>query len=542
MRRRLLVRALAEKGVVRDIDPQDLPGNVVSLAFNCRFKDGRIERIQQPRAIRSDIEPTLTGIYGYRSVTGSDRVFMFADNNDIFELGPVPDYDLLPVHGTAPEWPTNGGDSQWTFSTLGDVLYANRPYNAPLVLQPNAVNFTTLPNMDSDWRARVVRTIGDYVVAFGVTKGSVDFPSMVKWSDNTLYGQAPATWDTTVATNNAGENVLAELDSGIVDAAPLGDRMIIYSQRQVIQMTQTGDTFVFRFQTLFSEGGAIAPNCAVEVNGRHYVFGDTDIYVHDGINKQSIAEGRVRRAIFDTLDYETRHHCFVYHNPASSEVHFYYPSRDSQATFQNRQRCNVGAIYNYANDTWSFRDIPNLYGMASASIPTVSATYDSTDLTYDTAETLSYRSFEELKNDVNVGIGRPGATTALWGFDAGSLNTLPIPVDTASSAPMKVERTYIDLDPEGLEITRVKSIVGFVPRMRFKTGGSARFTFGHQMAPNEAVAWDDDVEWDGTSNQTIDVRINARLVAFRLVLLEPTTDVIFSGLDVILGSTGARGR
>ena len=98
----------------------------------------------------------------------------------------------------------------------------------------------------------------------------------------------------------------------------------------------------------------------VEVEGKHYVFGPFDIYVHDGTSKQSICDERVKNFIFGALNNADADRCFVQHNPTLNEIYFCYKSGDQHVAFPNADRCNRAAAYNYRNDSWSFMDLPNV--------------------------------------------------------------------------------------------------------------------------------------------------------------------------------------
>jgi hypothetical protein len=118
---------------------------------------------------------------------------------------------------------------------------------------------------------------------------------MVKTSDLvTDPGVEPPSWDNTITTNNATENILTEMNGEIVEAQPLGNSLILYSNSETWLMTADGSTEVYSYRALPFNAGAINSNCVVQVNNRHYVFGADDLWVHDGLTMQSIADGRVQ--------------------------------------------------------------------------------------------------------------------------------------------------------------------------------------------------------------------------------------------------------
>ena len=125
-------------------------------------------------------------------------------------------------------------------------------------------------------------------------------------------------------------------------------------------MDFVGGTFIHQFQKLFNDAGVINQNCVVEVERKHYVFGPTDIYVHDGTSKQSICDQRVKNFIYRGLNVQNADRCFVSYNEALNEIYFCYQSGDEHVAFPNATRCNRAAVYNHRSNTWSFYDLPNV--------------------------------------------------------------------------------------------------------------------------------------------------------------------------------------
>ena len=67
----------------------------------------------------------------------------------------------------------------------------------------------------------------------GITQTGGAFPSMFKWSDLTLAGLPPGSWDPDNPNTSAGENILEELNTPIVDGLPLRSIFVIYSETQI---------------------------------------------------------------------------------------------------------------------------------------------------------------------------------------------------------------------------------------------------------------------------------------------------------------------
>src|SRR5205085_83196 len=122
--------------------------------------------------------------------------------------------------------------------------------------------------------------------------------------------------------------------------------------------------------------------CSIELDGRNVVFGPDDIWEHDGVSEKSLCDQRTRDFIYGSLNLSKAARCFVSHNPRLKEITFAYVSGDPYVGFLNiADCCNRQAVWNYANDTWTFDDLPGVFSATEANISnpvtyaTVNATY-----------------------------------------------------------------------------------------------------------------------------------------------------------------------
>ena len=166
------------------------------------------------------------------------------------------------------------------------------------------------------------------------------FPNRVRFSNIVDANSVPDSWDETDTTKSAGFNDLVQMQTPIKDGLELGTNFVIYSESEAILMEFVGGTFLFNFRKLFGDEGVINQNCVVEVENKHFVFGNTDLYVTDGVSRQSICDERVRQFVFTTLNKKNADRCFVQHNDALSEIYFCYQSGDSLVGFPDTARCN----------------------------------------------------------------------------------------------------------------------------------------------------------------------------------------------------------
>ena len=131
----------------------------------------------------------------------------------------------------------------------------------------------------------------------GYESGSTKHPYTVRWSDEYEPTGVPQDYNIGSTTNLAGENVLSGNNGALVDQLTLNNSQIIYAERGVFAMDFIGAPLVFSFRELFSDDGILNRGAVASFPNGHLVVGNNDIYVHDGNQKQSIVDKRVRKDV-----------------------------------------------------------------------------------------------------------------------------------------------------------------------------------------------------------------------------------------------------
>lgn len=534
----LPIRNLGQIGVVSDINSYDLPPNGISNANNVRFDDGKIKRTNVFRSVLATTATTPVFTFTQQVANGFDKIGIADRNGKVWFYQTATEDEV-----TESTWSSSNSDESFTFTYLQGIGYLNRSDRVPWYFGGSMTDFAKLTNWNANWRCKSLRAFKDYLVALNVTKSSNNYPNMVKWSDIAQYGSVPGSWDETDTTVSAGENTLGELKTPIQDGAPLRDVFVIYSQDQVWQMEETGDALVFRFRKLFDDDGVISPNCVVEAQGRHFVFGTDDIYVHDGNSKESIISGRNRHKVYKNLNKNDIEKFWVQHSPATSEVVFAYVSGDPDANFKSTAYCNRAAVFNYKNQTWSFIDLPNIANATIASFSTTLA-YSTVGSTWD-ATGGSWYDQESLGDNILFVTGPAstsnGITAArLYGFDSANDGVLPYSISTEATKQAFVERIGIDLDDTGDELRTYKVIKSIYPQMNLtEPVQTVDFQFAGVSYPNATVSWSSSVSFTPTTGYKVDTREGGRYLAWRMTTND-YNDFELSGFDADVVSTGRR--
>lgn len=523
------VRGLAEKGILADPSPYQLDLNAWSAGSNVRFHANKAEKAPIYRVVLDTLVDAPVHLSGLQPTSGYDSVIIATDDFRIFKYGSGTLTDITPTGGYVP----SSDPRSYTSTFLGDVLYFNRPERAPAYyIDGTSSEFAPLPNMETTWTCRSLRAYGDYLIALNVTYPSTYVdphtgltitggakPTMFKWSDLALIGQVPGSWDPFDPTKNTGENPLEELTTPIVDGLPMRETFIIYSETQVWSAQQNGGASIFTFRKVFNEGGMLSPNCGVEVDGVHYVFGPKDIYKHDGVQKVSIVDKRNKNFIYRNLNKQKAEVAFVSYWPQYNSIVFAYNSGEHTAAFPNTTYCNFGAVYDLSADTWSFVDLPNVASFTQANLDNI-LTYASVPAAY-TYENIGGTYYDQdntyVKHVVSCSAIQSGLFTKdrLTAYDFFDKGALAYPYEPEINAPAFLERTGIALDSLGSDLTTWKKVRRIFPLVTTFNGASLLIEVGGSATPSGPVTYSDPVSFDPATQYKVDGIKGGRYLALR---------------------------
>lgn len=539
------IRDLGALGIIKDQNPSLLPPNAFSDGMNVRFNNKKVERAPIFRTFFTGLTGTAPVFsYGLYNQGGYDSLLYANNDGRVFQVANGTETNVTEVAHV-----NNVDTRSYTAMTLGQSTFLNRPDMVPRVLTPGASAFVTLPNWNSTWRAVALRSFKQFGVALNLTKGATNYPNLVHWSDTTTNGTYPDSWDETDTTKLAGENPLEKARTPIVDGGELGDVFIIYTRDEVYRMTYIGGTFLFDFQRLpFDNAGLINQNCWVEVDGKHYAWSDSDIYVHDGVGKQSIIDQLNRETFFKELNQSSYGVCFVAHDKYHNEILFCGVSGDVDCAIPHPTGyCNYAAVYNYRNQTWSFRDLPNASSATTANANTVytwttvpsNLTWDNTGGSwYDQEDSFSrFCMFTVVLDTVNSITA--SKIDVLDFADKGKI-ALPRDADSIVNPTAFAERIGIEFDQEGADLRAYKQLRAIMPLAQaIQPLTVFNVKIGGHNYPAENPSYDPQVSFNPTTQYKINTRRGARFIGLRFTMPTPN-DFEVAGLDFDIVITGRR--
>lgn len=546
------LRNLGTQGILTDPDPYALPLGAFSGGVNARFRNNKISSAPVFRSAISPLSATDPRFAAPATlVAGSPRLFIGYRNGKVYSVANAAETDVTLSGYT----PSSTDDAYWSATVLGDVAYINRSDRAPWYMRPTDTLFQNLgvaaPTVNdwaATWSCRVIRQCAGALVALNVTKGATNNPQMVKTSTPVSAGLIPVSWDETTPATLATENTLSAMDGPIQDGCPLGQDLIIYGAREAWRMHADGSAFLYDYTKLPFRKGSLNVNCSLEIDGKNYVFGMDDLWVHDGISEKSLCDQKTRDFIFSSMDMSQADKFFVTFNPRLNEIYFCYVSGDQYVTFRDGVNgCNRQAVYNVTNDTWTFDDLPSVYFGTNGPLSNF-LTYAAVTSSYE-AMGGSYQDQEDGDKRVNVYLGDNsgagyGLTTSLYAFDLyGDGSVASFPVDENATAPVFLERIGIDLDDFQVDLRDYKHIAAIYPQSRLDINGGSSLMidigasdYANSTAPNYLGYQ----AYNGITSQKLDFQAAGRWLAIRMKWDDYRAFYI-TGFDLDIKTSGKRG-
>jgi hypothetical protein len=485
----VIVPAAGQYGLIADQPPQELPLNAWTEARNIRFRGGSAERFGGHVEIFD--APTVVPYHITPYQTTTKRYWIHCGAEDVFVDDGTSRTDIT---GTAF---TGTADDRWTSAVLNGVLLLNNGVDEPRYWGGTG-NTAVLTGWDASWTCKSIGAFKNFAVAVGIAKGASDYPHMVKWSDVADPGTVPSSWDETDATKLAGELDIAETPDLIVDQLVLGDANLIYKERSIYAMRFIGGTQVFEFRRVPGNYGMLARGCACVTPKGHLVLANGDVVLVDGVNEpMSIVTDRMKSELFMTqIDSTAYARCFVVANPSRSEAWICYPE-------VGQTRCTRALVWNWENNTFGYRDLPNINHASSGLLEySVGNSWDSdADSWDDDATAWNQDEFGPTEPRLLMA----SDDEAIYMADAGSSFD-------GTGIPAALGRTGITFD----DPDTVKLIRSITPRIDAPAGTVVYISAGGSMDAEVAPSYGTPVAYTVGSTRKADLFASGRFLAWRI--------------------------
>lgn len=291
------IESVGTVGVVKDVAPHLLAAQVWTDALNVRFIDGAVETIGGQVSLGGTPTDDVIWTLGVPTITPDTTFFwLHASQQRVFVMDQVG----LIADITQASGPYSADRTRrWNGSVFNGTLVLNNGVQPPQTWVPmsTAQPLVTLPAWPANTTARTVRCFGSFLIALGITKNGIEYPRMVKWSNEADPESLPVTWDETDETRDAGEFNLSQSGDNVIDAVPMADALLIYKENEVWAMTNVGGIWVMKFQKLNLDNfvGVQNTDWILPLKEKHLVFTGDDLVLHNGSNVMSILRGKHRR-------------------------------------------------------------------------------------------------------------------------------------------------------------------------------------------------------------------------------------------------------
>lgn len=316
------------------LDPYPLQPVLWIDGDNIHFGPNGVEKIKGFSATFATT-PTkpIRGMVQLLNSSGTQQLF-FGDQNDIYRSNALG----APVSvgsgftGNLNET-VSALASTWSMTNFGDFIMATNGVDTPQIYKGTSfanlagINFTT---------AEIFVKRGPHVLALNLNTDNREF----KWSDE----DAPEVWVPT-ASNAAGDLLIRELESQIMAAVPLGDRIAIYGKDSMYIVTYVGTPNYFGYKPGPNGIGAVGKKAVVARGRLNYGLSQQGFWETDGVTFRYIDDGEVRDFLQDNLNFSQASKVNGYNDELNNQITWYLPTGTGEP--------EIGLSFNYQNRTWS---------------------------------------------------------------------------------------------------------------------------------------------------------------------------------------------
>jgi hypothetical protein len=396
---------------------------------------------------------------------------------------------------------TGARDNRWSGGTFGGILIMNNGLALPQFWLGNTSKLRSLTAWSTLWRCDFIVPFKQYLVAFGITKSGVKNPHMMKWSVAAVPGALPASWDSTDPKLDAGEVDIAETPDLLIDAMPLGDALIVYKERSMYSVRFVGQPFIFQVQRIPGETGMLFRGCGVSTPLGHVVLTSGDVVLNNGQGAQSIADGWVRKYIFNNIDSTNYKRAFVTSNPQKNEVLICIP-------FAGSEDCDQAVVWNWKDKTWGLR---TLYGARFGNVGQIDeitqGTWSSDSETWS-IDATTWNEDEYSPNESRLILAE---TSRLVAFDVSNSD------DGTNALSGTLERIGLWLDDAQL----IKLLRGLQMRIDAPAGSVVTVRLGSAMVPDSPAVWGSPMTFTVGTDFKVDGFAQGRYLAMQITCSAP---------------------
>lgn len=457
-----LARIRPTRGINYDTPTHEVRVDEYTRGQNVHMRKGFAERIGGSRAVYGTLSTNIQRLMNAR--LGSTNWWLYWGLNSVYAKETSNDYDLTPGGGL------QSITNPWEIRpvVLNGVPVFTNGLDLPQYWDGNpANNFADVPNFPAGTICKSMAAYKYHLFALDIDGPGGTFADQILWSNAAEPGAIPDTW-TAAATNQAGDAILGDTPGPCMCAVPLRGSLIVYKRSSMYSVDYVGGGDVFAISPpLFSSSGALTRHSVVDINGQHFVVSDGDVLLTDGTNRRSVANGRMRDALFSQLDQDYYENLYCIFHRAKNEVWVCFPEAGNQYPTK-------AFVYDVHNDAFGERDLESGHTHAAIGLVNDTAVSDVWDDDSDT-----WDSDTSKWNDVNYSFATESLVTA-----AGTAMTMHDTDDNQSPAASVGKYDMTLGNPERVKLVRRV-------HLRLSSGfGTVYVRVGARMTTQGAISWE----------------------------------------------------
>lgn len=232
--------------------------------------------------------------------------------------------------------------TQWSIVSWGNWFFATNGVDLPVVWKGVGTSFTAVANLNgaSLSTVEIFARRGPHLIAIKTNQGI----GHVVWSD----ADNPEQW-TATTVNSAGELQVREVDSEIIAAVPIADRLALYTKEQMFLLNYVGAPNYFGYSPALQGIGAVSKNSVVAVDRLNFGLSRQGFYMTDGSRFEWIDDPAIRTWFFNRVNWSQRSKIVGYHDEDAAQIIWYYP-------LSSTAEPSHGVGFDYQRRVWSLYD------------------------------------------------------------------------------------------------------------------------------------------------------------------------------------------
>lgn len=354
----MLLKDLGSIGIVKDLDPHEIPPNAFSDGMNVRFTPRGVEQVYGYGEILSP--PSLTTprwLKPYPPITSP--LWLYGDQTRMFCLDGISHSEVTRASGNY-----SGSEfDRWQATLLSGVPILNIPSDVPQAWPFIAASskLIDLPYWPVNWRCGFIRAFKSLLIAGNLTISGISYPYRITWSHPAEPGTVPTAWDPSDPAVDTGARDLGETTDEVVDGLDLGDLFIVYREESTYAFQYVGAPNFFLSYRLLDDGaGILWRDCVAKIPLGHIVLTRNDLIVHNGgrNSAQSLIDRRWKKWLFSSLDDTNFKNSFLMVNFPEKEVWVCVPETGNEFA-------TLALIWNWSSGGIGIQELPGVPFIAS---------------------------------------------------------------------------------------------------------------------------------------------------------------------------------